>query len=281
MAAFEDFFIKRDIAAVPIPDERQLENLCCADSCGRLWANGLYVTDRADYDKLLYVFVEQGAMFLRYSDEKYLINKGEAFFIDCNNHQVYGTYGDSCVLTFLHFLGGAAHYLYEMITEKTGIILKGAYAQAVYHAIDDVMLNSAGYFSNNVEELSGIVSSSLYELLSLRPKADPMFLKVETIIRDAVTEGVDVGVESLARSCGYSKYYFTRKFSAHFGISPHEFIIRERVARVKNLLINTTHSVGEIALESGFFDTSHMANCFKKREGMSPVAFRRKWRRPV
>ena len=161
------------------------------------------------------------------------------------------------------------------------MVLKGAYAQAVYHAIDDVMLTCAGFFSNNVEELSGIATASLYEILSLRPKANPIFLKAEQDIRDAIASGSDISVESLSRNSGYSKYYFTRMFTDHFGISPHEFIIRERIARAKNLLINTTLSVGEIALDSGFFDTSHMSNCFKKREGMSPVSFRRKWKRPV
>ena len=100
MAIEDKFFIKKEITAIPQPNEKQLENLCCVDACGRLWANDLYLTDRIEYDRLLYVFVEKGAMFLEYNDKKYIINKGEAFFIDCNKRQVYGTKGDTCVLTF-------------------------------------------------------------------------------------------------------------------------------------------------------------------------------------
>jgi AraC-like DNA-binding protein len=103
----------------------------------------------------------------------------------------------------------------------------------------------------------------------------------ERMIRTAVRDGSNISVESLARGAGYSKYYFTRKFTENFGVSPHEFIILERLSLAKKLLVNSSQSVGEIALMCGFFDTSHMTNCMKKREGISPLGFRRKWRKPI
>jgi transcriptional regulator GlxA family with amidase domain len=57
--------------------------------------------------------------------------------------------------------------------------------------------------------------------------------------------------------------------------------MRERMALAKGMLINTAAPIGEIALECGFFDASHMSNCFKKREDMTPLEFRHDWKMTI
>ena len=61
--------------------------------------------------------------------------------------------------------------------------------------------------------------------------------RVEKYIQRHLSE--DVSVEVLARVVGFSPYHFTRLFRRTTGISPHQCVIRQRVARAQWLLQQT------------------------------------------
>ncbi len=277
----DKIFKHRDIYALSSPSAKQLEALCCADSCGKLHATKDYKIDRDGHDKLLFVYVKSGAMFLEYCGEIQTIYAGGAFLIDCMHHQVYGALNSSCSFEFLHFLGGFSKYFYKKITEENGYVLDGAEAKVVKKLIESVIRASSEHSQSKTELLSAIVTNALYELLTLEPEADIVLKQSVEKIREAVTNNLQIGIKELSEFAGYSKFHFIRKFTEHFGFSPHEFILRERVEKIKSLLINTSEPVGKIALDCGFFDASHMTNCFKKREGMTPVYFRSMWKENI
>lgn len=274
-------FSKKRVYAIGYPSDEQLTSLSLADSCGKLWATKHYITDRRSYDKLLFVYVNEGSMFLDYGGVRRVVHEGSAFFIDCMPHQIYGTHEKSCVLTFLHIVGGASHYFYQEITSKRGHVFSGVYAQIVKKAVEDVSDCLTEHSQNKTELLSYIITKAFYDLLITEPKVESQFKDTINMIKEAVLVGRQINVDDLATFVGYSKYYFTRKFTSQLGISPYEYILSERLELAKNRLINTTKSVGDIALDSGFYDTSHMSNCFKKREGISPLEFRDKWKSTI
>ncbi|MFV1994102.1 MAG: helix-turn-helix domain-containing protein [Verrucomicrobiales bacterium] len=51
-----------------------------------------------------------------------------------------------------------------------------------------------------------------------------------------------------------------------------------RVQEAQRLLTTTSDTVGNIALASGFYNQSHLTRYFRKRTGMTPLAFRRQFR---
>lgn len=77
------------------------------------------------------------------------------------------------------------------------------------------------------------------------------------------------GIDQLVELTGLSKYQVIRHFSAHFGITPHQFLIGKKVIQARRLL-GLGWSCADTALECGFFDQSHMSRNFKKVYGASP-----------
>ena len=57
-----------------------------------------------------------------------------------------------------------------------------------------------------------------------------------------------------------------------------EYVLSLRVQEAQRLLTTTTHSVGEIASATGFYDQSHFTRRFNKAVGMTPLAYRKKYR---
>lgn len=85
----------------------------------------------------------------------------------------------------------------------------------------------------------------------------------------------DPSVSDLARECRLSASHFARAFRQAIGMSPHRWIMKRRIERAKELLLEGELDLVQIALACGFFDQSHFTRTFGRAEGHSPG----KWRR--
>jgi len=79
----------------------------------------------------------------------------------------------------------------------------------------------------------------------------------------------------LANLVNFSPYYLCRWFKQTEGLSIHQYVIQERIARSKTLLHHSRHSLAEIAIFCGFNSHSHLSRQFKQIVGVTPSAFRR------
>ena len=95
------------------------------------------------------------------------------------------------------------------------------------------------------------------------------------IVLDYICNNLEenIKLEDLARLTGYGQYHFSRAFKQSTGLSPHQYVIRERVALAKQLLVKRDMRVSEIAVVCGFSHQSHLNRHFKRLTGMSPTAF--------
>jgi AraC family transcriptional regulator len=85
----------------------------------------------------------------------------------------------------------------------------------------------------------------------------------------------DHSVSDLASECRLSASHFARAFRQSTGMAPHRWIMKRRIERAKELLLEGELDLVQIALICGFFDQSHFTRNFGRSEGHSPG----KWRR--
>ena len=86
----------------------------------------------------------------------------------------------------------------------------------------------------------------------------------------------DHSIAELARECGLSSGYFSRAFRQTTGETPHQWVIRRKVERARQLLLGNGLGLADIALVCGFVDQSHFTRVFTKLEGESPGRWRRR-----
>lgn len=98
-------------------------------------------------------------------------------------------------------------------------------------------------------------------------------MKVLQLIRESV--GTDLTVSDLAAVVEVNTSRFYRLFKSSFGISPYNFIMNERVAKAKELLLQNKWSVAYIAAELGFCNHSHFTKVFHRLVGVTPTDFRK------
>jgi AraC-like DNA-binding protein len=81
--------------------------------------------------------------------------------------------------------------------------------------------------------------------------------------------------EDLARLVGLSLSHFMRAFRESFGCPPHAYLMRRRMEYAQGLMLTTNTPLGQIALECGLADQSHLSRLFQKFVGETPAAWRR------
>ncbi len=78
----------------------------------------------------------------------------------------------------------------------------------------------------------------------------------------------------LAEKSGLSPAYFSKRFHLITGMGMKEYLTYVRLKHAEAELVSTSHSIREIAENTGFSDSNYFKDVFKKEYGMSPRTYR-------
>ncbi|CAN5194483.1 hypothetical protein BH10PSE3_BH10PSE3_00710 [soil metagenome] len=84
-----------------------------------------------------------------------------------------------------------------------------------------------------------------------------------------------IRIETVAGLLPLSASYFSRVFKATFGSTFSHYVICQRIALAKQMLLTTDAPIAEIALDCGLADQSHLTRLFTRIVGSPPNAWRR------
>jgi AraC family transcriptional regulator len=84
----------------------------------------------------------------------------------------------------------------------------------------------------------------------------------------------DLSLKALAKVIGISKYYFIDLFKQSMGMTPHQYVMQQRIERAKQLLRNRALAITEVTFACGFANQSHFTRLFRKQTGVTPKAYR-------
>jgi AraC family transcriptional regulator len=95
-------------------------------------------------------------------------------------------------------------------------------------------------------------------------------------VEDHVTEHLagEISVERLAGLLELSPSHFAHVFKETTGMTPLQFITRQRVTRAQQLIRETSRSLIDVGLEVGYTSPSHFAQVFRRVVGVTPTEFR-------
>jgi AraC family transcriptional regulator len=85
-----------------------------------------------------------------------------------------------------------------------------------------------------------------------------------------------IQLSDLATIADISQYHFIRMFQHSTGMTPHQYLLRQRIERAKQLLKNK-QTISEVAYQCGFSSQSHFGYHFKKALGISPKQFQKQY----
>ena len=97
-----------------------------------------------------------------------------------------------------------------------------------------------------------------------------------TRIQDEFHRALDM--KQLAQELGVSYSWFRHTFTAHTGLSPHQYLLELRLVRARTFLAETELPIKEIALQTGFEDELYFSRLFRQKLNVTPSQWRNRQR---
>ncbi len=85
-----------------------------------------------------------------------------------------------------------------------------------------------------------------------------------------------ITIEGISQEIALSPYYFIRLFYRRYGQTPHQYLIRRRISKAKELLQSSDLSITEICAAVGFESLGSFSALFRRESGLSPSSYREK-----
>lgn len=111
--------------------------------------------------------------------------------------------------------------------------------------------------------------------IELRPRGKLSAASLKRVL-DYLNDQIHVphSLNELAAIADYSPYHFARLFKTTVGISPHQYLMQQRIQRSQFLLTHGSLPITAIATELGFDSSSHFASTFRLLNGVAPTSYR-------
>ncbi|MBQ9113071.1 MAG: helix-turn-helix transcriptional regulator [Clostridia bacterium] len=89
----------------------------------------------------------------------------------------------------------------------------------------------------------------------------------------------DLYTPALAKMSGIGETYYRSIFISVFQVPPAKYIQNYRIEKAKELLVNSSGSIEDIAISVGFANSSYFCKVFKSTTGLTPTEFANKSRK--
>ena len=96
--------------------------------------------------------------------------------------------------------------------------------------------------------------------------------KALAYINDRLSENLSLA--EIAQEIDMSQHHFCRLFKQSTGIAPYQYVIKQRVERAKQLLLQNQLSIAEVAQEVGFSEQSQLSRHLKRSTKLTPKQLR-------
>lgn len=136
------------------------------------------------------------------------------------------------------------------------------------------------YFSSVLEKFSAhaqlISVLSMVNELEVASSSNDILRKAKRYMEQHYSENITVN--AIAKHCNISETHLYRIFKNTLSISPNDYLLDLRISSARKLLVSTELPVGEIAFACGFRSQCYFADCFKRKNQVSPSHFRREYK---
>ena len=248
-----------------------------------------YYTTRENLPSYLIKLCVSGEGTLDYEGQSYVIRPGHLFWIDCNKPQYYRTSpgADSWRILWVHFYGAPCEAYYKLfLAQNEGrAVVRPSSDMAIRSTLDTLLklyLEGGNTLQDDVQ-----ASAMLTQLMSHCIHAAGMHSanRLPNYVIDArsyinMHYAERITLDDLSRSISINKFYLQKLFKRCIGLSPNEYLIHTRLTHAKQLLRTSTTPINQIAMDVGINNIGHFITLFKRYEGITPSAYRRRWYNP-
>lgn len=171
-------------------------------------------------------------------------------------------------------------YIKNMVCHRCKMVIRTELEKLKLHpvniALGEVFIEEKTLSKEQLSELSSALKIVGFELIDDRQSKQ--IEKIKTFIIDAIHYQKEPPLknysELLSQHLHHDYSHLSNLFSEVEGITIEQYIINQKIEKVKELLTYNELSLSQIAFQLGYSSTAHLSNQFKKLTGLTPSKFR-------
>lgn len=106
-----------------------------------------------------------------------------------------------------------------------------------------------------------------------RPICETALARVQTYVKNNLD--CEISLKTMSEIAGMSQSNFSRRFKAGTGLTPYQYVMKERLEAAKFMLRYEETDLVSIAAATGFSSQAHFTTVFGKATQMTPFQYRR------
>lgn len=276
-------------------------------SAGLFTADAIWTHMERIIDSFEIIICIRGNVFIQQEDEKFVLKEGDSLLLlPGHTHKGFAPSIKGTSFFWLHFV---CNDEYTIITEKeaqeeiklsnnnryfTGfenkILLPDAFQltnleriSILFHQLMHV--SESSYYSKHAMNylLTSLVIELTEQTLSMTSDSKKQTSYNENLSK--IIEWINahytnnISLRNVAYEFNYTKEYLARYFKKHMGMSMQEYINKKKIAKARELLIQSDKNIKEIASELGMGDDKYFLKLFKQYEKITPSKYRKAYHR--
>lgn len=244
------------------------------------------------HEEIEITYVVSGSVKHQLNGKRVTISAGEAIFINSKQLHLIETNGEDCELYCLIFhpmILGASNFITQKYVLPIAENKKLDYfflnkKDKKHKEVLDAIVDISNMQDEETFEMKAVwklyeLWNNLYGLLPRKEQNDNTINvnlhrvhKMLACIHKKYSDNLTLEDICMAGDIGKTKG--TILFDEYLNMTPVEYLINYRIELATKMLVDTKDSVTEIALATGFSDSSYFARIFRKRMGCSPLKYR-------
>lgn len=256
----------------------------------------VFMHSHADFSEL--VIVLNGTAMHKVDNESFFIKKGDVFVISDNITHGYEKTNDFRICNIMYrpealltsvtdvkkLAGFHALFVIEpYLTIERGFQSRLKLELAEFDQVSSIIASMVHEYGNKAKGWKTLVDAYFMMLVVLLSRAYSMpspdvksdIINIAKSVSFIESHYIDpISIEALATKSNLSARHFTRIFRDTYLTTPGNYILSLRMQHACRLLLGSSDSISEVALQSGFNDSNYFTRQFHKQFLMTPREYR-------
>lgn len=246
------------------------------ENIGITHPNPRYRISRTNNDMFIFEYILSGSGYLEVNGHTYNVSANDVYIIEPGqDHVYYSNPKNPFKKIWINFYSDLFYEIFKSFKLSGKIVFKNTNTLELFEKIQSIKK-----VSNFSDDLCYDIAPILFEILCNLARNHNTLVNVSKtakLVKNYIDENIyfNIKIEDATEKLNLSKAHIIREFTKNYGISPYNYLIEQKIAIAKKMLILHNMNVSEISNQLGFEDPNYFSKLFKKKVGVSPLQYRK------
>ena len=255
------------------------------DLAGISYCDKNYKISRKNSNETVLEYIVKGTGFLNVDGRDYIAQEGDVYLLrQETSHFYYSDAANPWVKIFFNIKGTFAERVLDEYHWDDLVLIKNARMEQEFRDMLEKVTDSSRTQAEIFDGMAVDFLQIIIRLIRLHAQnssdsegKNPLETEEMNKLQEYINANLNrvVTNEELAALIFRSKDYCIKKFTAAFGVTPHQYQIIQKLAVARSMLRDGNKSIADIAATLGYGDSYYFSSLFKQHCGISPYRYRK------